>query len=229
MRMRNDSASILIVGCRSTKRLICSTKISITIIARMTAVIITPICFTMPTAVMTESSEKTMSMSRIWMMTLTKVGARRLVTEPSSPSSFSWISFVLLAMRNNPPRRRIKSLPDTARSQLKMRACQKGLSSETNHASEHSSRMRVMSASARPTLRAFACCSAGSLPLRIEMKMRLSMPSTISSNVSVKRLIQICGSESHSITRRSVGGGRHFANSEHEYLGERGSLGLWVR
>ena len=60
--------------------------------AMMTAVTITHSSSTMPTAVMTESSEKTMSSSMIWMMTLANDAATRLDACPSSPSSFSWIS-----------------------------------------------------------------------------------------------------------------------------------------
>ncbi len=44
--------------------------------------------------------------------------------------------------------------------------------------------------------RARPCCAAGSFPARIEMKMMLSMPRTISSTVSVTRLIQRLGSVS---------------------------------
>ena len=51
----------------------------------------------MPTAVITESSEKTMSSRRICTITLQNDAAVRVETWPSSPSSFSWISWVLLA------------------------------------------------------------------------------------------------------------------------------------
>ena len=47
--------------------------------------------------------------------------------------------------------------------------------------------------------RACACCDSGSFPDRMEMKMMLSTPSTISRNVSVARAIQICGSLSQAI------------------------------
>ena len=57
----------------------------------------------MPTAVMTESSEKTMSRSAIW----TSTDANEAATLPppcsSSPSSRPWISCVLLPSRNRPP------------------------------------------------------------------------------------------------------------------------------
>ena len=48
----------------------------------------------------------------------------------------------------------------------------------------------------RPMRRARSCCSAGSLPARIEMKMTLSMPSTISSTRQRDERDQsVCGQE----------------------------------
>ena len=64
---------------------------------------------------------------------------------------------------------------------------------------EASSASRVSSASANPMSRARACCAAGNRPARMAMNTRLSMPSTISSPVSVSRLAQICGSLSQSM------------------------------
>ncbi len=46
---------------------------------------------------------------------------------------------------------------------------------------------RMSIASVRPRLRARACCSLGSLEARIEMKMTLSTPSTISRTNSVTK------------------------------------------
>jgi hypothetical protein len=54
--------------------------------------------------------------------------------------------------------------------------------------------MRMNIASASPVCRARRCCSLGSFPARIEMKMMLSMPRTISSAVRVAKPIQACGS-----------------------------------
>src|SRR3954463_1043148 len=65
-------------------------------------------------------------------------------------------------------------------------------------ASESSSRMRVMQAKPRPSLRARERRSCGRLPTAIEMKTRLSTPSTISSVESVSSAIQACGSEMNS-------------------------------
>ena len=59
--------------------------------------------------------------------------------------------------------------------------------------------MRMNMARPSPTLRALPCCSVGSLPARMEMKMTLSMPRTISSTVSVNSAIQLSGLLSHSI------------------------------
>ena len=50
--------------------------------------------------------------------------------------------------------------------------------------------IRVTIAPANPRVRARALCSLGSRPDRIEMKMMLSIPRTISSAVSVPSAIQ---------------------------------------
>src|SRR5436190_4748332 len=97
-------------------------------------------------------------------------------------------------MRNRPPAMRIKSRPDTpCPSKVKS-----GRVSLTIHAMLRSSSTRVMNAPASPSFRALGCSGAGSLPLKIEMKMMLSMPSTISSALSVSSPIQASGSDSHS-------------------------------
>ena len=71
---------------------------------------------------------------------------------------------------------------------------------------ENSSAMRVSIASARPVMRADSRRSGGSRLTRIEMKMMLSMPSTISSADSVMNAIHACGSVSSSITARNSPG-----------------------
>jgi hypothetical protein len=53
----------------------------------ITAAIMMLTCSAMPTAVITESSENTMSRIRIWMMTEVNEAAARAVPAPSSPSS----------------------------------------------------------------------------------------------------------------------------------------------
>jgi hypothetical protein len=60
--------------------------------ATVTAAIITETSFTMPTAVITESSENTMSRRMIWIRTLANVALTLALECPSSPSRFSWIS-----------------------------------------------------------------------------------------------------------------------------------------
>ncbi len=73
--------------------------------------------------------------------------------------------------------------------------------SPMTHEIEIRSRIRMPIASPSPIDRPFACCSGGSLPVRIEMKMMLSMPRTISSVVSVARATQALGSEIQSNMR----------------------------
>jgi len=57
--------------------------------------------------------------------------------------------------------------------------------------SEKSSTRRPRRARARPILRAAGCWCFGRRPETIDRKIRLSMPRTISSAVSVSRLTQI--------------------------------------
>ncbi len=120
--------------------------------AKTTAMTITVIDSAMPTAVITESSEKTMSSSMIWKMTAPNDGATRADRSPSTPSSFSWISRVALASRNRPPPSRIRSRPEMSRPNTE----KSGSVSRTIHASENSSRMRMTMAAMRPTRRARA-------------------------------------------------------------------------
>ena len=56
-----------------------------------------------------------------------------------------------------------------------------------------SSRMRMPMAATMPTRRALSRWSSGSLLARIEMKMMLSMPRTISSTVRVSSASQTSG------------------------------------
>ena len=70
---------------------------------------------TMPTAVMIESSENTMSSTMIWAITPPKEVATRLrLGSPPAPSIFWWISWVALAIRNRPPAIRIRSRHEKA-------------------------------------------------------------------------------------------------------------------
>jgi len=189
MRRRKARASILIVGCSATKSPMGPAANIMTPTAATTAVIMMARWFAMPTAVMTESREKMMSSSRICTITEAIDAATRALAPPSSPSRRSWISRVDLKSRNRPPARRIRSrpeipLPSTVKS---------GDVSFTIQASEASRPMRMNMASPNPSRRALGCCRFGSLPTRIEMKITLSMPSTISSTVSVSSAIQLSG------------------------------------
>ena len=62
-------------------------------------------------------------------------------------------------------------------------------------ASENRSRIRVTIASSKPIAAPSAAAPWGSFPDRMEMKMMLSTPRTISRKVSVARAIRISGSE----------------------------------
>ena len=76
MRMRKDKASIFTDGCFETKSLIAPEASIITPMEITTAVIISETrdgSFTMPTAVMTESSEKMMSIIMICTSTAPKL------------------------------------------------------------------------------------------------------------------------------------------------------------
>src|SRR6266705_6626972 len=180
---RKLNANIFTVGCRCTKSLIGVAANIMTPTARTTAAIITARCLAMPTAVITESSENTISSRTICPTTAANAARTRVPATPDSPSRPSWISRVLLASRNRPPAIRIRSRPENGRP----RTWNSGAVRRMIHASAASRAMRVTIAPANPTRRARACCAAGSLPARIEMKMMLSMPSTISSTVSVSR------------------------------------------
>ncbi len=69
IRIRKLKASIFSVGLPSTNRLMGSGDNSITSAAMMTALTMTPLCSAMPTAVITESSEKTTSTTMICRIT----------------------------------------------------------------------------------------------------------------------------------------------------------------
>src|SRR5215207_8004315 len=92
-----------------------------------------------------------------------------------------------------------------------------------------SSRIRVISARESPSLRAFGCCSRGNLPARIEMKITLSIPSTISRAVSVKREIHVCGSLSHSIMGRQIAANQHPGQRANDWKTRRSFPGLFPR
>jgi hypothetical protein len=146
----------------------------------MTAAIMMRTSSTMPTAVMIESSEKTMSITMICRITAVKVAFTALLASPSSPSSEPWISVVAFQTRNRPPAIRIRSRPEISWPST----VNSGATRPTIQASTSSSPMRMNIAMNRPMRRASSRFSGGSLSTRIEMKMMLSMPSTSSSAVS---------------------------------------------
>ena len=76
----------------------------------------------------------------------------------------------------------------------------------TIQASVASSMSRVRSASDSPTLRPRERWCSGSRPVRIAMKTRLSIPSTISSAESVTSDSQICGSVIQAKVKNSMAG-----------------------
>src|SRR5690348_1267326 len=162
----------------------------------------------MPTAVMIESSENTMSSSMICTITPPKVAvaaaAPPVLTCSMAPSSFWWISWVALPIRNRPPPIRIRSRQENAWPN----SSNSGAVSPTIQAIASNRPSRDTAASMMPRRRALSRRSGGSLPARIEMKMMLSMPSTSSSAVSVARAIQISGLASCSmggLYRRGAG------------------------
>lgn len=150
----------------------------------------------MPTAVITESSEKTASSTTICATTGQKrAPLRGPCCSSSLPSSRSFSSMVALNSRNIPPTSMIRSRP--------LKGCSAtmniGLVSVASHEMEASSARRMTSASNRPTTRALSLCCFGSLSARMAMKTRLSIPRTISSTTNVARPAQIVGSAIHSI------------------------------
>src|SRR5918995_4335780 len=108
-------------------------------------------------------------------------------------------------MRKRPPRRRIKSRP--------LNGCPATVKSVWIRLSiqprEKSIATRINIASNNPVVRARCRRMAGSLSARIEMKMMLSIPRTISSAVSVSSAVQIAGSLNHSTPRPSPGNHTH--------------------
>ena len=106
-----------------------------------------------------------------------------------------FISIAPFTTRNTPPRISTTSRTEMPCPKSSNRLCVRPAS----QASVSSSAMRVMQATAMPNLRAFSRCACGSLLTAIEMNTRLSMPSTISIELSVTSRIHTCGSVSISI------------------------------
>ena len=144
---------------------------------------------TMPTAVITESSEKTISSSAICVSTDANdvgcaVPTRRLL--PFQPL----VNFV----RALPQQEQAADEQDQiAAGNLLAPSVKSGAVSRTIQASESSSRMRVPMRQGQAQAPRARLLLGGSLPARMEMKMMLSMPRTISSSVSVARAIEDSG------------------------------------
>ena len=195
---RKLSASTLTVGWASTNSPIGRAATIITPTEANTAATITGRLLVMPTAVMTESSEKTMSMTAICTSTLANaafVPAAPPAAGSPGPSSDSWISFTLFHNRNRPPPMRMTSRPEMAWSNTVTRGAVRPMI----HTRENRSAMRVPIARSSPKRRARLRCSSGRRPASTEMNTMLSMPRTISSAVKVRNAIQIWGSSNHSM------------------------------
>jgi hypothetical protein len=85
---------------------------------------------------------------------------------------------------------RIRSLPLTGWE----KTAPKGSVNPISHLMDSSSRIRVTNAKPRPMVRALTRWVGGSFPARIEIKITLSIPRTISRKVNVTRLTQVFGS-----------------------------------
>ena len=149
---RKLSASILTVGCRATKSLIGSGGQHHDRDRRSTtAAIMTDTWSTMPTAVITESSENTMSSSMIWTITLTNDAAARAVRVPFL--AFEPLVDLERALgRAGTVRRRSGS--GRGRRSRGRATVKSGVVSLTIQASENSSRTRVTIAPSSPSRRA---------------------------------------------------------------------------
>ena len=197
---RNPRHRITTVGCLETKAISGLEAIIITAIAIHTAAIITARLLTMPTAVMTLSSENTASRTTIWTITCQNTAWTTLpLLWPCAPSSRSCSSIVPLNSRNTPPMIRIRSRPEKEKPPSE----NSGLVSVTIQEIENSSAMRMNSASDRPMRRALLRWFAGSLSARMAMNTRLSIPSTTSSSTRVTSPIQIFGSARNSMSNLS--------------------------
>ncbi|CPM70098.1 Uncharacterised protein [Bordetella pertussis] len=90
---------------------------------------------------------------------------------------------VPLKSRNRPPSMRIRSLPENDIGPTENH----GVVSVTSQDITDSRPRRMSSARLSPTMRARSRCAGGSLSARMAMKIRLSIPSTISRTTKVSR------------------------------------------
>jgi len=180
------------------KSLIAPAAMSMTSTASTMAAIITPTCRTMPTAVITESSENTISSRAICTMTCPNVAPAFTFCCPSSPRASRESPGCSSTGGTGRPR------GGSGRGGERVAEQAEQWPREAHDAGEGEQQQdAVTMASVRPVLRARRCSPAGSFPARIEMKMMLSMPRTISSTVRVRRAIQVSGEVSQVITKRT--------------------------
>ena len=150
---------------------------------------------TNPTAVITESREKIISSTAICINTEKK--PEYFVVSPEECSAISkllCISRVDLPKRNSPPSIRITSLPEIWLSKI----VNQGSTSPITQTILKSNTSLVSIAKPIPSRRALFLCSTGNLPTRIEMKMILSIPSTISSATNDANATHASGLTTHS-------------------------------
>ena len=184
------------VGWALTKRVSGLDASTITAIEITTAAIITPSCSTMPTAVITASSENTASSTTICATTAPKLAYSRLpVWTWTLPSTRSCSSVVALNSRNRPPNSRIRSRPENGCEAM----WNSGSVRVTSQDMTDSKPRRMTIARLKPISLALSRCSGASLSARIAMNIRLSIPSTISSTISANKPTQMFGSNSHSM------------------------------
>ena len=151
---------------------------------------------TIPTAVITESSEKMASSTTICVTTPQNFAPLRWVgLLLSFPSSRSFSSIVALNNRKKPPNSMIKSRA----LKVNERKLNSGCVRVTSQEIDASSNRRINIASSSPVTRARSRCFGGSFSARMAIKTRLSMPRTSSITISVINPAQIDGSAIHSI------------------------------
>ncbi len=116
---------------------------------------------------------------------------------------------MLFQTRKMPPMMRIRSRPLTSC----WKSEKSGLVSLAIQVIERSRSTRVIMARLSPTNRALGCWAGGSFPAKIEMKMTLSMPRTISSTQSViKATVSSAGLEAAISAAAPITGMRIFGS-----------------
>lgn len=158
-----------------------------------------------PTAVRMESNENIMSSRMIWMMIpviLTFFFPPAASRVSSSPSVWWLISRVLFAMRNMPPKIRIRSRPlMEASSLIQWGTSKRGSLNFITHVMVSRRSILTPMARTRPIFLVRARISMGRRLETIEIKMMLSMPRTTSKNVRVINANQVSGLRKISICR----------------------------